>query len=61
MFKLIQKSEKKQDSVFNVDSYTIIDNGETIRFWDSRFKEFKRISMKHTIIKDLNKKGVDEQ
>jgi|AntAceMinimDraft_10_1070366.scaffolds.fasta_scaffold06669_8 hypothetical protein len=53
MYKIIQQRDKERPSIYNVDSYTIIDNGDTVRFYDDKHKEFKRIPYKNVRIIEL--------
>ena len=48
MYKIIQQRDKERPSIYNVNSYTIIDN--TVRFYDDKHKEFKRIPYKNVRI-----------
>ena len=41
-YKIVIKSTEKDYVYNNVKSYELIDNGNTIRFFDEKLKEYKR-------------------
>jgi len=46
MFKIIIERKEQNPILYHVENYQIIDDGNTIRFYDTKHEEFKRIPYK---------------